>query len=125
MAQGCLSDVRQKILEISEPCSDDDQLVKLFLEQMRHLHQARHTDERIFRRLVSVRWRIERRALNMWTVIRRARGNVYQSNFQFLEQRKKSRCFGHVGLSRVLRVHAKTPSIRDQRVVFFWNALSQ
>ena len=113
LADRRLRHMRQIILQIAVRSSKHNQIRKSLLQFARHIHLPRHADQRVFRRLISVRRRIQRRPLNMRIVIRASRREVHQPNLQVFQQCEKLNRFRQIWLRGIFRVHTKAPSIRN------------
>src|SRR4029077_1498868 len=106
-----LRHVRQKILKIAVCGSHENQVWKLLFQLSRDVHVQRYSMQRIFRGLISIRWRIERWALNVWIVVRAASGDIHQPDLQLLQQTQETNRFGEIHLRGVVRAHAESPAV--------------
>ena len=96
---------------------------KALLQLSRHVQLPRHADQRIFRWLVAVRWRKQRRPLDMRIVVRASGGNVHEQNVPIppaaprIESARSESVLG-----RMLRVDSESPSIGNQFFVGLRNS---
>ena len=125
LAHRGLRDVRQKILQIAVRRPHKNQIRKSLFQFPRDLHVLRHAKQRIFRRLISIRWRIPRRPLNVRIVVRTPRRDVYELNVQFFQQRQEFYRFRQIDLRGVALLHAEPPAIRNEILLNFRNSRSQ
>ena len=82
--------MRQEILQVAVTGPDEDQVGKLLLQPPRRFHLARHADERVFRRQISVRRRIQRGPLQVRIVVGTSGGDIDQPNSKLLQQGQKA-----------------------------------
>src|SRR5271167_1438765 len=75
--------------------------------------------------MISIRGRIKRRPLNVWTIIRTPCCNVRKTNIQLLQQTEEAHCLGEIRLRRIALVDSKPPPVRNQMPVFLGNSRSQ
>src|SRR6266404_115707 len=106
--------MRQKILQITVRRAHKKQIRKSPLQLPRRIHLPRHANQRILRRRIPIRRRIQRRSLNMRVVIRTPRRQIHQNNIQRFQQRQKLNRLRQIQLRRIARVNAKSPAIRNQ-----------
>src|SRR5690348_12578815 len=86
LAHDGLRHIGKEILQIGISRSHEDQIGETLFQQARHFHLPTYINQRILRRLVSIRRRKERWPLNMRAVVGAASGDVHESYIQLLEQ---------------------------------------
>ena len=87
---------------------------KSLLELARRFHLPRHSNQRIFRRQIAVRRRIQRRPLNVRIVVRASGGEIHQPNSISSSNDKKRAGSVRSDLRRIERIHAESPAIGNR-----------
>ena len=95
-----LPDVGQPLLQVAVGRSDNAQGGEVLLEGRRHGELPRDPLQGIFRRLVAVRRRKRRRALDVRVVVGAAGAEAHEIDAQFGEQRQEGTRVGQVGQRR-------------------------
>jgi len=87
----------------------------------RDFHLQRHASQRIFRRLISVRRRIERRPLNVRIVIGTA-AVMFTSRISSSSSKDKNQIVSLRSILWDAVIHAESPAVRNQVVMSFGNS---
>src|SRR5580692_3146046 len=114
--------MRQKILQVTVRGPNDDQLRKTLLHLLRGFELPRYIDQRILRRLISIRRRIQRWPLNVRTVVRTTRREIHELNAQFFQQTQEAQRLGKIRSSRIALINSESPTIRNQIPIFHGNS---
>ena len=104
-----LGDMRKVFLQIAVRAADDrHSLGRSLLEFPHHIDLPGHVDQRIVRRLVAVRRRICRGALDVRIVVRRTGGKVEQLHTKLSAEIHELQRLGEIILDWILRVHPES-----------------
>src|SRR5215469_14924501 len=114
-----LRHVRQEILQVAVRCADKNEIRETPFQLPCGAHLPRHANQRIFRRLISIRRRIQRRPLNVWIVVRTPRRDIHKRDSQFHEQEQKLNRLRQIHLCRTICVDAESPPVGNQIVKRF------
>src|SRR5262249_39548897 len=109
-----LRDNRQEFLPVAVGCSEKNQVGEFLFDLAGGFHPLGGPAQRIFRRLIAIRGRIQRWALNVRIVVRTACGQVHEANSEFFQQRDEAERFSEVYLCWVVSIYSESPLIWEQ-----------
>ena len=117
--------MREIFLKIGVAGADENRVGTGRFQLARDVNLPGDADKRIFRRLISIAGRIDRRALKMRVVVGRAATDVDQLHVELAEHVDEGDGLGEVRLERILLIDAEGEAVGEMFLKFVRDARSR